>query len=168
MFGKSVKMDFDEDNFLEFLWKAHQNTYAAPDEIRKHNKTGKFLLPGFVGYAFSYGDWQYHDSYAGRRWPPGKEVVFFKDNPVWTMSYQGKVSDELDEQEVNAVYSFLRTALRNADPLTPFRGPSQFRDADLEYNFSFKGDYSYFTGKEVVTRDGIELFFQDIMGSIIL
>lgn len=162
-----IKMDFDKNAFLKFLWRAHQNTYAAPDEIGKHHKSDKYVLPGFAGYVFSDGEWKYHDSYSGRRWPPGREVVFFKDKPIWTMSYQGKVSDGLDDQEVNLVYSFLKTALRKADPLTPLRGPLQFSDGDLEYVFKFRGDYSYFVGKEIVTKDGVELFFQDVMGSII-
>jgi hypothetical protein len=160
-------MDFDKNAFLNFLWKAHQNTYAAPDHIRKYHKSNKYVLPGFVGYAFSDGEWKYHDSYSGRRWPPGREFVFFKDTPVWTMSYQGKVSEGLNDQEVNFVYSFLKVALRKADPLTPFRGPLQFNVGDFEYVFKFRGDYSYFVGKESVTGNGVELFFQNVMGSII-
>jgi hypothetical protein len=160
-------MYVDKNALLEFIWKAHQNTYAAPKDIRLLHKTEKSVLHGFIGYAFADGDWKYHDSYAGRRWPPGREVVFFKDIPVWCMSYQGKVSDNLDEQEVNSVYSFLKIALRKADRETPFRGPSKFLEADLEYVFRLNGNYAYFTGRESVVREGTEVFFQDIMGSLI-
>lgn len=90
------------------------------------------LLPGFIDYVFIDGDWRYHDSYTGRRFPPRKEVIFFRNIPVWCMSYQGKISDNLDEGEVDLVYSFLKKALRKTERRTPFWDPARFSEGDIE------------------------------------
>ncbi len=162
-----MEINVDRDILLKFIWKAHQNTYYAPREISITHRSGNSILPGFVDYVFVEGDWQYHDSYAGRKWPPGKEVIFFRNVPVWCMSYQGKVSDHLDEKKVDSVYLFLKKALRNAQETVPFRGPGKFLEGDYEYSFEFNGDYSYFVGRESVKQKGVEVFFQDVMGSLI-
>ena len=50
----------------------------------------------------------------------------------------------------------------------PFRGLDGFKEGDFEYRFSFEGDYSYFVGREAVLYKGEEVFFQDVMGSLIV
>ena len=96
-----------------------------------------------------------------------KEIIFYKNMPVWCMSYQGKVSSIMEEKEVTSIYSFLKNALRASDVKIPFRGPKRFLEGDFEYTFDFVGDYSYFVGRESVRKQGVEVFFQDIMGSLI-
>ena len=161
------EVNFDINTLLEFIWKAHQNTYAAPADLRNLYRNKTPMLQGFVEYRFVDGDWKYHDVYAGRRWPPGKEIIFYKNMPVWCMSYQGKVSSIVEEEEVTSTYSFLKNALRASDVKRPFRGPKRFLEGDFEYTFDFVGDYSYFVGRESVRKQGDEVFFQDIMGSLI-
>ena len=97
----------------------------------------------------------------------GKRTIFYRNVPVWYMSYQGKISDNLDGEEVDSVYSFLKSSLRKAERKTPFRGPARFSERDFEHIFEFKGDYSYFVGRESVKEGGAEVFFRDIMGSLI-
>ena len=83
------------------------------------------------------------------------------------MSYQGKVADDLDGEFIESVYSFLKKALMDFDEGSPFRGPACFVEDDFEYSFSIDGDYSYFTGRESVKYKGKEVFFQDVMGSLV-
>jgi len=158
---------FDEKSLLKFITKAHQNTYAAPKEIKLKYRCKTPLIEGHKDYDFVDGDWRYHDSYAGIEWAPGSEVVLYKRQPVWRMSYQGCTVNGLSPDFVEEMFGFLKEALRNFDKHAPFRGPSLFVKEDFRYTFSVDGDYKYFTGKESITYKGIELFFQDVIGSIV-
>jgi len=157
----------DPNELIKFIAKAHRNTYAAPAEVKKKYKCEVPILPEHKDYDFTEGDWRYHDSYAGQNWAPGREVVFFQGKAVWCMAYQGKVIDELTEQEVEEVYGVLKKAMMNFSDDEPFRGPANFKEGDYEYSFTFKGDYKYFVGRENITYKGKELFFQDVMGALI-
>jgi|TARA_B100002003_G_C13995681_1_gene480900 hypothetical protein len=157
----------NQKKLLKFIAKAHRNTYAAPKEIKAKYKCKKPILPGHKDYEFIDGDFIYHDSYSGWKMAPGKEVIFYKNKPVWCMSYQGNVDEKLSEEFVEEIYSFLKKALMNFKDNIPFRGLNGFKEGDFEYKFSFKGDYSYFVGRESVFYKGKEVFFQDVMGSVI-
>ena len=97
----------EKEELLGFLYKAHRNTYAAPKEIKSKYKC-ESILPGHKDYHFVEGDWAYHDSYAGISWAPGREVVFFKGEPVWCMSYQGQTIGELSDEFIAEIFEFLK------------------------------------------------------------
>jgi len=157
----------DKKSLLEFIAKAHRNTYAAPFEIKSKYKCKTPILIKHKDYDLADGDWRYHDSYAGSEWAPGREVVFFQDLPIWCMSYQGQTIENLSKDFVEKTFEFLKMALQNFDNNTPFRGPKKFKKGDYEYTFKFKGDYQYFTGREAVKYKGKKVFFQDVMGTLI-
>jgi hypothetical protein len=157
----------EQEKLLAFILKAHQNTYAAPKEIKLKHKSKIPILKGHDDYDFSEGDLSYHDSYAGIQWAPGREVVFFKGNPVWSMAYQGRTIEGLSKEFVEELFGFLKEALRTIDASMPFRGPKKYTRGNYEYTFTMKGDYGYFTGRESITFKGKEVFFQDVMGSLI-
>jgi hypothetical protein len=157
----------DKKSLLKFIAKAHKNTYAAPKDIRSKYECKIPILTEHKDYDFVDNNWRYHDSYAGSEWAPGREVVFFRDLPIWCMSYQGRVIENLSREFVEKTFEFLKLALQNFDSNTPFRGPKQFKKGDYEYTFKFIGDYRYFTGREAVKYKGQEVFFQDIMGTLI-
>jgi hypothetical protein len=157
----------DKDTLIGFIAKAHRNTYAAPQEIKSKYKCKIPILPEHKDYDFVDGDWRYHDSYAGSSWAPGREVVFFKDEPVWCMSYQGQTLGDLSTEFIDETFEFLKKALRKFTDEIPFRGLDGFEEGDFKYSFTFKGDYSYFTGRESVFHKGKEVFFQDVMATLI-
>lgn len=158
----------DKRKLLSFIAKAHKNTYAAPKEIKRKYKCKKPILPGHKDYNFQEGDWEYHDSYAGSIWAPGKEVIFFKGKPVWAMSYQGRHNEEFSEEFFqNKVFPFLQRALMQTPNNIPFRGPVEFTEEDFEYSFNIIGNWQYFTGREKILYKGLEIFFQDVMGELI-
>ena len=160
--------DIDEKSLLEFIAKAHRNTYAAPENIKSRHRCETPILEGHKDYEFVEGDWGYHDSYAGTSWAPGHEVVFFKGEPVWSMSYQGQTVSEYPERFINEVFYFLKMALRETSDDMPFRGPSKFRTGDFKYRFVIEcGDYRYFKGRESIIYKDEEVFFQDVMGTLI-
>lgn len=100
---------------------------------------------------------------------PGREVVFLNNEPVWAMSYQGTPTMELGEEFFQKrAFPFLREALMNFDDKLPFRGPESFTRDPFKYTFEIEeGDYKYFKGRERVSFDGVTVFFQDVMGSLI-
>ena len=163
-----TKNELNQEELLKFIAKAHRNTYAAPKEIRQKSRLETPFLPGHKCYHFKDGEWEYFDGYAGAEWAPGREVVLLKGNPVWAMSYQGKHNEDYTGNFYqNEAFQFLKRALMNMDDLMPFRGPKEFIDGNFRYTFELKGDYRYFTGRESVTHNGVEVFFQDIMGELI-
>ncbi len=157
----------NKQTLLGFILKAHQNTYAAPKEVKKKYRCKNPILTGHKDYDFVSGDWRYHDSYTGSEWAPGREVVFFKGKPVWCMSYQGQTVPGLSEDFVEETFEFLKKALRGITISLPFRGPKRFKAGDYVYTFKIKGDYKYFIGREAVTHKGKEVFFQDVMGGMV-
>ncbi|MHA1912656.1 MAG: DUF5680 domain-containing protein [Candidatus Kariarchaeaceae archaeon] len=156
----------DKHLLLGFIAKAHGNTYAAPKEIKSKYKVAP-ILPDHKDYDFIEGNWRYHDSYAGISWAPGREVVFFKNSPVWCMAYQGQTFGELSPEFIEQTFEFLKKALRNFKDDVPFRGLDGFSEGDYKYFFKIEGDYRYFTGRESVQYKGKEVFFQDVMGTLI-
>jgi len=157
----------DKKSLLAFIAKAHRNTYAAPKETKLKYRCKTPILTGHKDYDFVDGDWRYHDSYAGNWWAPGREVIFFKEKPVWCMSYQGRTADDLPEGFVEEVFCFLKKALLHFDDDAPLRGPSYFKEDDFEYAFELEGDCQYFKGREAIKHKGKEVFFQDVMGELI-
>ena len=157
----------DKESLLEFIAKAHRNTYAAPKGLKLKYRCQTPLLEGHKEYDFTDGDWRYHDMYAGIEWAPGSEVVFYEGNPVWRMSYQGQTVNGLSPEFVEEMFGFLKEALRNFDDKMPFRGPLLYNKGDFRYTFDIDGDYTYFKGRESIKYKGSELFFQDVIGSIV-
>lgn len=158
----------DKKTLLDFISKAHKNTYAAPKEIRKQHRCEIPILDGHKDYKFTEGDFSYYDSYAGKNWAPGREVVFFKSNPIWCMSYQGQHDPEYDDNFFQEkAFLFLKKALMNFDDSMPFRGPKEFSDGDFKYTFEMDGDYDYFKGQERIFYKGKSIFFQDVMGTLV-
>lgn len=161
-------IEFDSKDLIRFIGLAHRNTYAAPAEVRALSRLQVPLLPGHKSYTFSNGDWTYYDIYAGEEWAPGREVVIFKERPVWAMSYQGMPKPGVDSNFLkNEAFPFLKNALMNADSNMPFRGPREFISNDFRYEFILDGNYKYFRGRESIQHKGLEVFFQHVMGELI-
>ena len=151
---------------VSFIYEAHINTYAAI-ESQGALYLVKSNLPEHIDYQFTKGEWSYRDSYTGYYWPPGKEVVFYKNRPCWCMSYQGMMVGDYTHGLAEQTYSFLKTALRSMTVTEPFRGPQKFESNSWLYLFKKEGDPLYFTGREEIYKNGKLMFFQDIMASAI-
>lgn len=156
-----------EISLLEFIAKAHKHTYAAPKEIKSKYRCDTPILPGHKDYDFIEGNYRYHDSYAGNIWAPGREVISFNNNPIWCMSYQGQTKKGLSEGFIDETFEFLKKALRNFDEKIPFRGLDGFKENDFEYSFKIEGNHRYFIGRESIKYKQEEVFFQNVMGSLI-
>ena len=132
--------EIDKTSLLNFIAKAHRNTYAAPKEIRAKHRCETPILIGHKDYEFVEGLWRYHDSYAGSILAPGSEVVFFNDVPVWRMSYQSMPDEELhnlyESYYQTQVFPFLKRALMALREDCPFRGLDGFTEPESN-NFQY-------------------------------
>ena len=79
----------DVNELRSFLVEAKKSCYAGDGREATPQR------PGFKELDFSRGDWNYRDSYVGFFCAPGQEIVRFHDVPIWAMSYDGGMTDEL-------------------------------------------------------------------------
>ena len=155
-------------NLFEFMYEAHLNTYAASRELNLKYQLNPPKNKGHIEYLFKRGAWEYHDSYIGEINVPGKEIIYYKDMPVWAMAYQSTIITK-DPEIVIDTYNFLKKALQNCSPETPFRGPSEFEDGYFLYTFIInKGDYKNFCANEKIYYKGQEIYTNNIIGGVIL
>lgn len=83
-----MKGDIELNNLGKFLVNAKRNTYAAQKgKVLSSRKFSKDL-------AFEENDYYYLDSYFGEKDFSGEEIVYFKQIPIWSMNYYGKMIKE--------------------------------------------------------------------------
>lgn len=158
-------MSIDLEELTNFLVKAKTNTYASGLENNISSQR-----PEFDELEFKEGKWEYRDSYCGFFRAPGQEIVRFKEEPVWNMSYDGGMLEEFhgDKEFAIQTFKFLQKAMRNIDPAKPFRGPSNFKDENYEYIMEIDGDIKSFKGTEKILFKGKVVFVQNFMGGLII
>jgi len=83
----------DKQELENFLLSARTKTYAGAQ-----GKT-RSALEGSVQYEHKLGDLLYRDIYyLGNGIFPGLETIYYKDKPVWSMSYFGDFSKMTEDQ----------------------------------------------------------------------
>ncbi len=142
-----------------FIIEAGQNGWAAgAPKIENPQR------PGFkeLTYQSENGDWEYRDSYAGYYMAPGSSVVYFRERPVWYMTYGGEGQLPEFYDQAKETYAFLRRALMEPDLRFPVRGPLVHReDNDRRlYWFDFNGDLEQGSWTESVLFDHVRIFGQ--------
>src|SRR5215469_175472 len=78
----------DRDRFVAFLLRAKRATYAGQDD----EATLTPLVPRSRQLEYRDGDYLYRDIYFGMAYFVGQEVVSWRGEPVWSMSYAGGVT----------------------------------------------------------------------------
>lgn len=153
------------DDLKVFLKNSSSHTYAGD---------GKEITPqrpGFIEMEYREGDWYLRDSYVGHFQAPGMTVVYFKNQPVWTCAYGGKVVEKFYSQ-TKEIFTFLKVALKRKDLKKagdiPVRGPSAFTQDKWKYIFDFEGDMKCFYGREKIFICGELCFFQDVVGGLVI
>lgn len=149
-------------NLLEMqAFKSRAKKYGYASEQAKsrveldHSKT----------LEYSENNWSYHDNYFGGEPYGGREVVFYKEKPVWMQVYYGYVNDR---SLINETYAFLKLALRqNTQDTIPVRGPNVFKDGEWEYGFTVEGNMSRYNGVEAITYKGNVVYKAHISGGLV-
>src|SRR5260370_42215763 len=92
----------DRDRFVDFLLEAKRTTYAGQGD----EATVTPLVPGSKQLEYRDGDYLYRDIYFGMANFVGQEVVFHREQAVWSMSYAGGVMplsrDNSDTRAIDA------------------------------------------------------------------
>jgi len=138
-----VDANMDMEKMIHFLLQAKKNTYAAKD-----NRVESCRMNS---YDFRYQDnngYTYLDTYLGGECFAGEEAVWFRENPVWSMNYVGRVIGE------NFSGDFLKEALMAVPEELPFRGPEIYTKGDYHYHCKVDGEFIWFQGYE-------EIFYMD-------
>lgn len=151
----------DLNELCKFLVKAKKATYASGDVARKIIENDKSTT-----LIFENGDWRYHDNYFGGEPYGGREVVFFKDQPVYMMVYYGWVNESMDD--FKSTYSVLQGALSLIPGDKPFRGPNKFEKDGFVYENNYEGEVDNFFGEEVIfNENGKEIYKAKYIGGLI-
>jgi hypothetical protein len=148
------------NNLKEFLVKAKKSTYASGDVSKKVVESDKSTT-----LVFEDGDFKYHDNYFGGEPYGGREVVFFKGAPVYMMVYYGLVSEEITD--FHAIYRILQKALLLIPKDNPYRGPKEYIEGDYNYINSFIGEIDNFSGEEVISHKGREIYKAKYIGGLV-
>lgn len=151
---------FDKKELCKFLVEAKKSTYAAGDSAKKTVNDDKSTT-----LIFESGDWKYHDNYFGGEPYGGREVVFFKNDPIYIMTYYGQVDESISD--INKVYSILMGALKLIPEDKPFRGPEKYDENDASYINSFTGEVDSFFGEETITKNGKEIYKARYIGGFV-
>ncbi len=143
----------------KFLVKAKISTYASQGE-----QDEQILDDECKQLSFSDEDFTYRDRYYGFNPFIGEEIVWRNKKIIWGMNYFGKiVSKVIPEKQV---YKFLQTAMRQVMEDRPFRGPSRFKQGDLEYLDKSEGDINQFKGTERILYQGKEIYKLEYHGGL--
>jgi hypothetical protein len=147
-------------NFKEFLVKAKKSTYASGDVSKKVVESDKSTT-----LVFEDGGFKYHDNYFGGEPYGGREVVFFKGEPIYMMVYYGLV--DKDVTDFRGVYGVLQKALSLIPENSPYRGPKEYIEGDYEYINNFVGEIDNFSGEEVIGYKGREIYKAKYIGGLV-
>lgn len=152
-----------EEQFVKFLCDAKRATYAAKDERTKVAP----ILVGSHQLEFRSGPLWYRDIYFGGDFFVGQETVYHMKNPFWGMSYAGGINKGANPDETPGVYDFLTSALRKVPQSAPYRGPSSYTDRDFNYKNRILGDVHRFSGVEIISFKGIQIYQLHYSGGVL-
>ncbi|MBS3144402.1 hypothetical protein J4208_02345 [Candidatus Woesearchaeota archaeon] len=160
-------MTLDLATLAQFLVRAKLKTYASDGAEVPANQVQR---PGFKELVHREGDLEYRDSYTGFYRAPGQELVRVKEQPFWSMSYDGGMLPTYHGNLAftKQTFAHLKRALSLVPISLPFRGPSFFREGSFTYTFEVHGDITDFYGLEAIHHDDIKVFQQRCMGGLIL
>ncbi len=152
----------DAKELCKFLVKAKKSGYVAGGLSTATKIIGDDKSTTLI---FGSGDWKYNDNYFGGEPFGGREIVFFKDQPIYIMVYYGCINDSVSN--IERVYNMLRNALKLIPEDKPYRGPTKYNDGDFPYKNSFTGEVDNFFGVETISEKGKENYKARYVGGFI-
>lgn len=149
------RQEISQDAFLHFLLEAKRRTYASQGD----EATVTPLVPGSKQLEYRDGDFSYRDIYVGIARFVGQEIVSYRQQPVWSMSYAGGIiPGTCDVSETRTIYALLRRALRQGTVDRPYRGPAMVHNGPYTYTNESHGGLDAFWGLEQIARDGEKVY----------
>lgn len=122
--------------------------------------------PGAHDISWTDGDWLYLDSYFGGTDLLGQEVLWRAAEPVWSMSYYGRVlrPDLVDAQRAGET---IKAALAAMCGEGRFLGGFDWSGPYGRYIDTSKGNVASFRGRETIEVEGIEAYALDYFGGLV-
>jgi len=140
----------EEINFEElkkFVAEARRNTYAGEGGSVKNP-----LLDGSYQLEYRKDKYSYQDIFfAGKKNFIGQEVVYFNNNPIWSMVYSGSAEPE-------EITPFLKKSLSALSEKCRFGGKCELKENDLLYKDDGQGTLERFKGQEQIFKQGEEVY----------
>jgi hypothetical protein len=134
------------EKLKDFLLEAKKYGYASGDKNQKIKEPD-----GSKTIFYERGDWKYHDNYFGGEPYGGREIVFYRNKPVWFMGYYGSIDNTVEKEQLKKIYEFLQECLLRIPFNYPYRGPSKHYEGSYFYENEMGGFISKFYGKETIT-----------------
>lgn len=148
----------DTNVIKNFLIKSNRNGYGNSSIVPTNEDDGSHTI------IFNDGDLSFHDNYFGGEPYGGREVISYQNKPVWIMVYYGWVNDM---SMISDIYTFLKEALLNFTEDMPYRGPSLFEKDGWKYVNEVHGEFSIFSGEEIIYYKDEELFRTKYQGGLV-
>ena len=146
-----MSTNYSMEALHDFIVKAKAATYVGD------GKSVESYRPKSHDLAFSDGEFSYLDSYYGGWDFIGEEVVYFKGEAVWAMNYYGKVTQPEKITAAEAGQT-IKASLSQMYMEGRFLGGFGYAHGDFHYTDTSEGEFTSFTGKEWITRDGVVVY----------
>jgi len=148
-------INFEE--LKKFAVEARRNTFAGGvKSVENPLLTGSFQLE------YGKGDYFYRDIYfSGKDNFIGQEVVYLKNEPIWSMVYCGFA-------EPPEVSDFLKKSLLNLAEKCRFNEECEYKEGDLKYENEGEGALEQFHGKESISINEEKVYKLKYQGGSIL
>jgi hypothetical protein len=153
-----------QDELIHFLLHAKRQTCPGQGDER----TVAPLLPGARQQEYYEAPFLFRAISFGLASFVGQETVYFRERPIWAMSYAGGILPTLSHaEEIHHLYIFLQQALQLVTYERPFRGPQRYCAEPYRYLDSTQGDITRFRGEEIIVRANIRLYDARYAGGLL-
>jgi len=144
-----------------FLYLASQKGYGT-------GKYSKWIKEkdGSTSIIFKDKDWEMNDNFFGGDPFGGRTIVFYKNKPVWIMTYYGQIPKDAP-LETEEVYQFLQKALLKTSLEFPLRGPKKYTQSEFIYQNSWEGKINRFQGKESILVQNKKIYQGNYLGGLV-
>lgn len=156
------EIDFEGKNIInlanlkEFIIDARKNTYAA-----NSTPVANPRLLASKQLEFQKGNYFYRDIYfLGEKKLIGQEIVYQDGKPIWGMNYIGDVIGKLET-------NFLKESLFRLTEQCRFGGVCEYEKREYKYEDQGEGSVDKFSGRELISLEGKNVYNLDYQGGII-
>jgi len=148
----------DKQQLCAFLVRAKKSTYAAGDKANK-----KIEQDFSTSLLYTEWDRTYHDNYFGGEPYGWREIVLFKNKPIYIMTYYWSIQ----VSDLKRIGTFLQHALSSIPEQYPYRWPKEYNEDNLSYLNTFIWEIDNFSGEEIITQDGKEIYKAKYIGGFV-
>lgn len=146
-----------DQNVLNFLIKARQSTYAAGMKPEIINDGNTYVIKG--------GNLEYRDTYFDQhRYFQGQELIFQDGKPIWSMSYRGAATEDM---EPGKVFDVLQKFIKEYADKVRFGENFETEENGFRYKCIANGEINEFKGREEIYQNGKLAHWMDYFGGII-